>query len=107
MSSRVCATGSHCLDVRHRRGSPAAALRLFLTVGCPSLSRVDVTVLAALSASLTSWNEFSDTHRKVERYTRAARSLKRLLSTWNSLSEVERSGQYWVNYLVDTSARTR
>ena len=46
-----------------------------------------MVVVTSAAAALTSWTEFADIGRKTERYTRAVRSLKALLSWWDSLTE--------------------
>ena len=50
-------------------------------------------VVTAAAAAFTSWMEFADIGRKVERYTRAVVDIQNLLSSWKSLSDVERSNQ--------------
>ena len=58
-----------------------------------------VTVLAG---SLISWSEFSETGRKIERYSRAIRSLKKVLSWWDVLTDVEKAGTENIQTLIDT-----
>jgi hypothetical protein len=62
-----------------------------------------VTIVAAFASIATSWNEFLDAGRKVERYTRAITSLKKVLTWWKSLSEVERAAKDNISMLVNTS----
>jgi len=62
-----------------------------------------VVAVASLSSAVTSWIEFCDTARKVERYTRAITSLQKLLSWWKSLTEVERASTENISMLVVTS----
>eukprot|EP00966_Prymnesium_polylepis_P150771 3482611-Prymnesium_polylepis.2 len=47
-----------------------------------------VVAVTSATAGITSWQEFADTARKTERYTRAVFALTNLLSWWNSLGEV-------------------
>jgi len=62
-----------------------------------------VVVVAGLSSAITSWMEFSDAARKVERYTRAVASLQNLHSWWKSLSEVQKASKENVCRLISTS----
>jgi hypothetical protein len=62
-----------------------------------------VTVVSAFASIATSWMEFADAGRKVERYTRAITSMKKLLSWWKSLSEVERAATENISMLINTS----
>merc|ERR1719311_281237 len=62
-----------------------------------------VVVVCALSSAFTSWMEFADSARKVERYTRAITALKKLLSWWKSLTEVERASTDSISTLINTS----
>ena len=61
------------------------------------------TVVTAFSSALVTWSEFSDLSRKLERYTRLVRNLKKLLSWWCSLSEVEKASTQNIAVLVRTS----
>ena len=60
---------------------------------------VGVTVFAG---SLVSWSEFSETGRKIERYSRAIRSLKKLLSWWDVLTDVEKAGTDNISTLIES-----
>ena len=51
-----------------------------------------VVVVTAAGASVTSYLEFADTQRKIERYTHAVRSIQKLLNWWMTLEAVERAG---------------
>ena len=62
-----------------------------------------VTGTTALATSLTSWTEFSDYFRKVERYSNAVKSLTNLLTWWNSLSAVEKASRDSITKLVHSS----
>ena len=50
--------------------------------------------------SITSWSEFSDTSRKMERYSRAHMQLKKLLAWWEALGEVEKASKGNITSLV-------
>jgi hypothetical protein len=56
--------------------------------------------VSSTAAAITAWVEFSDLGQKVERYSAAIRSIKNLLSWWNSLSEVEKVATLNINRLV-------
>ena len=58
--------------------------------------------VTAFAGSVISWSEFSETGRKIERYTRAVRSLKKLLSWWDILTDVERAGTDNISTLIET-----
>ena len=49
-----------------------------------------------------SWSEFSETERKIERYTRAVRSIKKVLSWWDVLTDVEKAGADNIATLIET-----
>jgi len=59
-------------------------------------------VIASAAAALTSWTEFADTGRKVERYTRAVVELENLVSHWKSLTEVEKASPITIYNVVIT-----
>lgn len=59
-----------------------------------------VAIVISATTVLTSWVEFSDMERKTERYTRAVRSLKALLSWWDSLTVVEKASKASIANLV-------
>ena len=61
-----------------------------------------VVVVTAAGASITSYLEFSDTQRKIERYTRAVRAIKKLLNWWTTLDVVERAGVDATSTLLTT-----
>ena len=67
---------------------------LFAAVTCTILARYGleqwVIVVAAGAAAITSWIEFEDKSRKVERYNRAVQALKKLVAWWESLAEMEK-----------------
>ena len=86
----------------------AAALRLVIVglgIGASVLARYEFTLyvvmVTSLAAAVTSWQEFSDTQRKTERYTRAVTQLRDLLDWWRSLSEVEKASKSMINMLVN------
>eukprot|EP00747_Dinoflagellata_sp_TGD_P085038 gnl/TRDRNA2_/TRDRNA2_162744_c1_seq1.p1 gnl/TRDRNA2_/TRDRNA2_162744_c1~~gnl/TRDRNA2_/TRDRNA2_162744_c1_seq1.p1 ORF type:complete len:569 (+),score=89.75 gnl/TRDRNA2_/TRDRNA2_162744_c1_seq1:254-1960(+) len=59
-----------------------------------------VAAVSALSAAVISWSEFTDVDRKLERYAMVVRSAKKLMSWWDSLSEVDHSSGANINRLV-------
>jgi len=61
-----------------------------------------VVVVTAGGASITSYLEFADTQRKIERYTRAVRSIKKILNWWSTLDSVERAGASATSNLLTT-----
>lgn len=82
---------------------------LILTLGvCSTLSAryntvAWVAVFTTAAVSVTSWQEFADSARKMERYTRAHMALKKLLAWWESLGEVEKNGKENISTLVRMS----
>ncbi|CAE6967746.1 unnamed protein product [Symbiodinium sp. CCMP2456] len=70
-------------------------LVLSCTVACAVLARFGqptaVVIITAFSSSSTTWSEFVDAGSKVERYSRAVRTMSRLLNWWKHLTEVERA----------------
>merc|ERR1712146_153216 len=62
-----------------------------------------VVFVTSAAAAFTSWAEFSDSSRKVERYNRAIRSLKKLRAFWDVLSDVEKAATENITTLVLTS----
>ena len=64
--------------------SGALLAYLSLTIG--------VVIVIIICSALISWSEFSDISKKVERYTRAVRSMKKLLSWWDVLTLAVASG---------------
>ena len=65
-----------------------------------------VTVIVALTGVITSWVEFSDSGRKVERYSGAARQLRKLRLWWQHLDELERITHSKVSKLIETAEAT-
>lgn len=61
-----------------------------------------VVVVTALAGTIISWSEFSETARKIERYARAIRSLKMLLTWWDVLTDVEKAGAEAIAKLIET-----
>jgi hypothetical protein len=80
------------------------ALLLACTLAATILSRyrMDTWVIATASAAtaITSWDEFTDVTRKVERCTQAAYELRNLHSWWKSLSEVEKASKSTITKLI-------
>ena len=62
-----------------------------------------VTVATAAATVTTSWAEFGDASHKVERYSSAIVALRNLLSTWNSLGEVQKLSREMITNLVLTA----
>eukprot|EP00931_Biecheleriopsis_adriatica_P105153 TRINITY_DN79725_c0_g1_i1.p1 TRINITY_DN79725_c0_g1~~TRINITY_DN79725_c0_g1_i1.p1 ORF type:complete len:938 (+),score=120.38 TRINITY_DN79725_c0_g1_i1:158-2971(+) len=62
-----------------------------------------VVMITSAAGLVTTWNEFSDAARKTERYTRAVSSLKKLLSWWSSLGEVEKANRDTIAHLICAS----
>jgi hypothetical protein len=65
-----------------------------------------VTVVVALTGVITSWVEFSDSDRKVERYSGAARQLRKLRLWWQHLDELERMTHSNISKLIETAEAT-
>jgi len=59
-----------------------------------------VNIVTSLGAVITSWNEFADSFRKVERYSRTVVSLEKLLAWWDSLSGVEKVSRQNISQLI-------
>lgn len=85
-------------------------LIMLLGMAAAVLSRYElmtwVVIVCALSSAFTSWMEFADSARKVERYTRAITALKKLLSWWKSLTEVERASTDSISTLITRASRS-
>ena len=58
--------------------------------------------VTSLAGAVVSWSEFSETARKIERYTRAVRSIKKVLSWWDVLTDVEKAGADNIATLIET-----
>jgi len=95
----------------HNRIPTTSTARVVLTMGtfaCAAagavLARVQlsyiVPIITSFSGGLTAWMEFRDLERKLERYSDAARSLRSLMTWWDSLSEVEQASPTNVAQLV-------
>ena len=59
-----------------------------------------VLVSTAAASALTSWAEFSEDARKVERYSSALNALMNLITWWDSLGEVEKASRESIAHLV-------
>ena len=57
-------------------------------------------IITAFSSSSTTWSEFVDAGSKVERYSRAVRTMSRLLNWWKHLTEVERASMENIAALI-------
>lgn len=62
-----------------------------------------VTSVTAAATVMTSWAEFGDARSKVARYSSAINALQNLLSTWDSLSEVQKASKASIANLVLTA----
>ena len=60
-------------------------------------------VIVSAAAALTSWTEFADTGRKIERYTRAVVELENLVSRWKNQAEVEKASPSEIYNIVMTA----
>ena len=49
-----------------------------------------VTIVTGLASSFTAWSEFSDKASKIDRYSSAVCSLKKLHTKWHSLDDVSK-----------------
>lgn len=87
-----------------RRQYMLMGLLLTCTIATAVLSRYGlapyVVTITSLAAAVTSWSEFADLRRKMERYNRAIRTLRKLLSFWMSLTEVEKASTEAISHLV-------
>ena len=83
------------------------AIQFLLTTAASAVSAYGLSVwalvIASAAAALTSWTEFSDIGRKIERYTRAVVDLENLVSRWKSLAEVEKASPSEIHNLVMTA----
>jgi len=61
-----------------------------------------VTCVTSLSGAVVSWSEYSEVVRKIERYTRAVRALKKMRCWWDVLTDVERSGTENITLLIES-----
>ena len=90
-----------------RKGMLLRVCYLILGVASSVLARYElnswVAIVAAAATAITSWGEFSDTQAKVERYSNATMHLKKLLSWWRSLSEVQKASRDSIETLVRSS----
>ena len=79
---------------------------LLCTASSAVLSYLDlaswVIGVTSLAGAVVSWSEFSETERKIERYTRAVRSVKKVLSWWDVLTDVEKAGADNIATLIET-----
>ena len=61
-----------------------------------------VVIVTAAAGSITSWVEFSDLSRKIERYTAAIGNVEKLVTWWEMLSPVEKAGVDNTNRLIES-----
>ena len=94
------------LPWRSRQRTFLKLLLLGTTVAAAVLARQNfstyVTIVTAFAAVVTSYSEFADNSRKMERYTRAIVAVKSLLTWWHSISPVEKASKLSVNHLILT-----
>ena len=62
-----------------------------------------VTIVTALASSFTAWSEFSDKASKIDRYSSAVCSLKKLHTKWHALDEVSKQSKGATKMLVQES----
>jgi len=87
-----------------RRGLALRVTVILLGIAASVLARYEylgwVAIAAAAATAVTSWTEFSDVQRKVERYTNAVTELSKLLSWWSALGEVQKASKDSISKLV-------
>lgn len=80
------------------------AILVLLTTAASAVSAYGLSVwalvIAAAVSMLTSWSEFVDTGRKVERYTKAVVDLKNLTSYWKHLTYFEKASPVTIRDVV-------
>ena len=80
---------------------------LCCTAGSAILSYLDfanfVVMVTSFAGAIICWTEFSEIGKKIERYSRAVRSLKKLLAWWDVLTDVERAGTDNISSLIETA----
>eukprot|EP00931_Biecheleriopsis_adriatica_P103569 TRINITY_DN78381_c0_g1_i1.p1 TRINITY_DN78381_c0_g1~~TRINITY_DN78381_c0_g1_i1.p1 ORF type:complete len:952 (-),score=156.32 TRINITY_DN78381_c0_g1_i1:26-2881(-) len=94
------------IPVYTRRANLLTCVILMLGAVSSTLAYLDfssqVVFVTSAAAAFTGWAEFSDNSRKIERYTRAIRALKKLRAFWDVLSDVERAGTDNIALLIRT-----
>ena len=60
-----------------------------------------VVCISALASAFTSWSEFSDSARKLERYNSTVNQLEKLVTWWEALGEIDKSALSNIAFLVD------
>ena len=95
------------LPIYTRLGFVLRTTVLLCTASSAVLSYLDlaswVIGVTSLAGAVVSWSEFSETERKIERYTRAVRSVKKVLSWWDVLTDVEKAGADNIATLIELS----
>jgi hypothetical protein len=95
------------LPVYARRKTVGTILLLACTAASAVLSHYGlalyVIILTSFAAAVTSWAEFANLHRKMERYNRTIRTLRKLCSWWHSLAEFEKASTEAIAHLVVTA----
>lgn len=59
-----------------------------------------VAGMSAIAGAITAWTEFIDVGRKLERYSSAIRSIKKIIAWWESLTDVDQSSVANISRLV-------
>jgi hypothetical protein len=59
-----------------------------------------VVIVSSVAGAATSWSEFRDVSRKLERYTTTIRSIRKLKSFWDSLDKVDKNSTARITQLV-------
>ena len=66
-------------------------MTLLLTAAAAGLAyfghNTTVAAVTALAGAVVSWAEFTDIERKLQRYSTVVRSIKKLISWWDSLGQ--------------------
>lgn len=77
---------------------------LLCAVVSSALARFDqitaIVLITAFAAIAATWGEFIDAGSKVERYTKAVRSITKLLNWWKNLSGVEKASTENISRLI-------
>lgn len=91
---------------RHRLRLLLRVAMLVVTAACSVLARhalgPGVAILTAFTSVITSWSEFSDSSRKIERYNSVIESVSNLLTWWERIGPVERASTANIAKLVKT-----
>jgi hypothetical protein len=90
----------------YRRRIIFTVLSICVSVAASVLARYSmlhiVTCVAAFGSMVTSYDEYLDTSRKIERYNRAISKIKNLLSWWESLGSIDKVSRSATLHLIKT-----